>query len=266
MTRSLIVLGVFIYSSAALVWRQTSRLPLTEGFQNNLGFSVDVEPAVSPTAVRDFEPFVQTPVFVVSSRLASPELEGPAPTSQPLSAVATDRCDDAGTDFAEQPNPRNLREGGFNMATWSPTAFAIVADLTPFETPTPLPSITANPTFSEEFMTPTTTFTTTIMYSTIYYTVRDVARGESTTTTVPLSRAPPQTFQTITASPALASITQAKQRRGFYEDKAYCEALAPAEVLDCLFEKGLLVPYTTVTTVLDGATRALVEVSEAPHV
>ncbi|KAJ8067122.1 hypothetical protein OCU04_004497 [Sclerotinia nivalis] len=242
LTHSLILLGIFTYSSAALVRQQTSRLPLTEGFQNNLGFSVDKEQAVSPTAVTDFKPFVQTPVFAVPSSIASPDLEGPAPTAQPLSAVAIDRRDDAGTDFAEQLNPRNLREGG-------PTSFAVLAGLTPFETPTPLPSITANPTFSEEFMTPTTTII-----------------EESSTTTIPLSRAPPQTFQTITASSALASITPANQRRGFYEDKAYCEALAPSEVPDCLFEKGLLVPYTTVTTVLDGATRALVEVSEAPHV
>ncbi|APA11800.1 predicted protein [Sclerotinia sclerotiorum 1980 UF-70] len=209
LTHSLFLLGIFVYSSAALVLQQTSRLSPTEGFQNSLGFSVDKGTAVSPTAVADFKQFVQTSLFAVPSSLASPDSEGPSPTSQPPSTVAIYRHDDAETDFVEyeheQVNPRNLREGGFNIATWSPTAFALLPDLTPVETPTLLPLITANPTFSEEFMTPTTTFTTTVMYSTIYYTVRDVARGKSSTTIVPLSRAPPQTFMTITASPVLAS-------------------------------------------------------------
>ncbi|CAD6444470.1 afeba8d1-975c-4fcb-a194-1f752cfe998c [Sclerotinia trifoliorum] len=199
LTPSLLLLSIFTYSSAALIRQQ--------GFQNSLEFSVDKEPPISATAAADFKTFVQSPVFALPSHLASPDSEDTTLTSQPSSTIAIDRRDDAVTNFAEQVNPRNLREGGFNMATWSPTAFAVLAGLTPFETPTPLPSITANPTFSEEFMTPTTTFTTTIMYSTIYYTVRDVARGESSTTTVPLSRAPPQTLQTITASPALASGT-----------------------------------------------------------
>lgn len=59
-THLFIVLGFFTYSSTALVWQQTSRLPDTVGFQNDLGFNAGAEPTISPTTVTDFKPFVPT--------------------------------------------------------------------------------------------------------------------------------------------------------------------------------------------------------------
>lgn len=70
LTHSLFLLGIFVYSSAALVLQQTSRLSPTEGFQNSLGFSVDKGTAVSPTAVADFKQFVQTSLFAVPSSVS----------------------------------------------------------------------------------------------------------------------------------------------------------------------------------------------------
>ncbi|KAF7952266.1 uncharacterized protein EAE97_001763 [Botrytis byssoidea] len=207
LARSLAILGVFTYSSTALVLQQTSA-----GFQN------DLEPEANLHA-RNLGPFGQQ---------------------------------------------------GFNIATYlnsnpTHTESAVTSQII-----APVPSITADSSWKDKFLTPTTTIT--IPASTIYYTETTVTitpRGINTlaanSAMLQVTQAPPQTFHTITTSrsSALASSISRheKEKRGWEEDKKACEALVQSEVLNCLESKGLLVPWTTVTEVLGGKTMLLVEVS-----
>ncbi|KAF7898432.1 hypothetical protein EAF00_004878 [Botryotinia globosa] len=207
LAHSLAILGIFTYSSTALVLQQASA-----GFQN------DLEPEANLHA-RNLGPFGQEGFNIATHLSSNPTHTESAVTSQILA---------------------------------------------------PVPSLTADAKWKEEFLTPTTTVT--VHASTIYYTETTVTitpRSINTLAThsamLQPTQAPPQTFHTITTgkSSALASSIprQEKEKRGWEEDKKACEALVQSEVLNCLESKGLLVPWTTVTEVVGGKTMFLVEVS-----
>ncbi|KAI9641946.1 hypothetical protein NHQ30_009815 [Ciborinia camelliae] len=117
------------------------------------------------------------------------------------------------------------QEQGWNEATVKrPVAVSTLSfvEPKPFQTHHSKPPITDGEAniFTDLFLNPTTII---VPASTIYYTEttvtitpRDVGGLETSTATVgPLSRALPQTFQTVTASPAPASsITHENERRG----------------------------------------------------
>ncbi|KAK6599686.1 hypothetical protein H4I95_08561 [Botrytis cinerea] len=236
--RSLTLLGVFAYSSTASAWPQTSISP-----QSALEYNLAAEPTLSPI-----------------------------PSDTSLSMIAISQHINTDTEPEDAHHARNLGpfgQEGFNIATYrtgAPTDAEVVAT-SPI--PTPVPSITADLSWSREFLTPTTTII--VPASTIYYTVatvtitaRDVDALEtgSDSVLVPLSEAP-RTFQTITRSSAstTSAVGMGNQGRGFEEKKERCEKLGEEEVLGCLEREGLLVPWTTVTQVRGGKTMVEVGVS-----
>ncbi|QSZ36584.1 hypothetical protein DSL72_006464 [Monilinia vaccinii-corymbosi] len=196
----LIVLGVFLYSSAALVWRPTSRLPITVGFQNDLGFDVDAEPTISPTTITDFAPFRPTSVFTLPASV----------TSNAQSRESHSGCN----------SRRYIPYGGFNAATVTAgSGGEIITDAVwkPFHRLSSLPVITQHKTYTDIFtnLVPTTTRTVTV-------TPRDVGELESGVMTAPGSHGweTPLTFQTITGAPSPASsiVPRERERRGYREE------------------------------------------------
>ncbi|KAB8294959.1 hypothetical protein EYC80_006912 [Monilinia laxa] len=252
----LIILGVLACSSVALVWKQTSRLPLTVGFQNGLGFDVEEEPTISPTAITDFKPFSPTSVFTIPADLATPNLEAPIPAGKPLPAIAIGRRS------LDRDSRRYIPVEGYSYdpSKVVPGPTITASEWDPFQHLTSLPPIT------EVNLFPTTTHTITITI-----TPREVEGRESLATTIPGSRdwEALRTFQTITGAPSLALSVVARgddvERRGYGEGLASCEALASAEILDCFFTKSILIPVSTYTVVHSGSTQIVVEVTEGPH-
>ncbi|TGO46571.1 hypothetical protein BCON_0317g00070 [Botryotinia convoluta] len=258
LARSLTILGIFTYSFTALILQQTSA-----GLQNDLGYNV-AEPTVSPTVI-DSKTLLTSSVFATSSDISLP-------------AISIDERINTGTEPGKKLHERNLGplgQEGFNIATYLHTNPSNIEVAVTSQILAPVPSITADPSWSEELLTPTTTVivpastvyyteaTVTVTQTTITVTARGINALETNTAMLRLNQAPPHTFQTITRSSALASsiLRQGKERRGFEEDKEACEALISSEVVNCLETKGLLVPWTTVTEVVGGATMVLVEVS-----
>ncbi|KAF5872971.1 uncharacterized protein Bfra_008248ib [Botrytis fragariae] len=206
LSRSLAILGVFAYSSTALILQQTPT-----GLQNDLGYNV-AERTISPTVI-DFKTFLPTSVSVTPSNKSSP-------------AIALEQSENADTGPEEKLHARNLGplgQEGFNIATYlntnpTNTEVAVTSQIL-----APVPSITADPSWSEEFLTPTTTVI--VPASTIYYTEATVtitqttitvtARSVNTLATHPailqLNRAPPQTLQTITRSSTLDSSSRERK-------------------------------------------------------
>ncbi|KAF7954420.1 hypothetical protein EAE96_005542 [Botrytis aclada] len=235
-SRSLTLLGIFTYFSTALASQQTSDSP-----QQDLQYNVAAEPTPSST---------------------------PSDTSLPTVSINQRASTD--TEPSEKLPARNLGSGqeGFNINTYLSALATRPGEVAIFENPSPLASIFADPNRRREFLTPTTTII--VPASTVYYTVatvtvnaRSIDAVETHTAVLPVSEAPPRTFQTITRASALASSVpgQGNGKRGFEDEKKACEALVSSEVLNCLETKGLLVPYATVTEVVGGATMVLVEVS-----
>ncbi|RAL65995.1 hypothetical protein DID88_005656 [Monilinia fructigena] len=263
-TNFLIILGVLTCSAVALVWKQTSRLPLTVGFQNDLGFDVEKEPTISPTTITDFKPFRPTSVFTIPADLATPNLEAPIPAGKPLPAVAIGRRS-LGRD-----SRRYIPFEGYSYdpSKVVPGPTITASEWDPFKHLTSLPPITEQKTYSDIFtdLFPTTTHTITITI-----TPREVGSLESWTTTIPGSRSweAPRTFQTITGAPSLTSSVVARgddvERRGYGKDLASCQALASAEILECFFTKSILIPVSTYTVVQSGSTQIVVEVTEGPR-
>ncbi|TGO17545.1 hypothetical protein BTUL_0016g00080 [Botrytis tulipae] len=253
LARSLAILGVFTYSSTALVLQQPSA-----GLQNDLGYDA-AEPTISPAAV--------------DSQTSLPRSLSPTPSDKSSSAIILDQPVAADTAPDAKLHARNLGpfgQQGFNIATYlnnnpTQTESAVTSQIL-----APVPSITADSSWKDKFLTPTTTVT--VSASTIYYTETTVTITPRSINTLvansamlQVTQSPPQTFQTITTgrSSALASSIprQEKEKRGWEEDKKACEALVQSEVLHCLETKGLLVPWTTITEVVGGKTMLLVEVS-----
>ncbi|KAF7889634.1 uncharacterized protein EAF02_002049 [Botrytis sinoallii] len=253
LAHSLAILSILTYSCTALVLQQT-----TVGLQNDSEYDGAAEQTISPPTAVDSNPFFPRSLSTIPSDKSSP-------------TIILDEPMDAGTASGAKLPARNLGplgQEGFNIATYltnpTNTQAAVTSQIL-----APAPSITADPSWSEIFLTPTTTVI--IPASTIYYTVATVtvtARSINTFATdsviSQVYSALPQTFQTITTrSSTLTSsiLRHGNGKRGFEEDKKACEALEQSEVLNCLVTKGLLVPYTTVTEVLGGKTMVLVEVS-----
>ncbi|KAG4033612.1 hypothetical protein MFRU_004g01160 [Monilinia fructicola] len=261
---SLIILGLLTYPSVARVWKQTSRLPLTVGFQNNLGFDVEAEPTISPTTITDFRPFRSTSVFTIPAALATPNIEDAVPVDKPSPPVAIGR---------RSPDADSRRyipaEGySYDPSKVVPGPTITAAEWDPFQLLTSWPPITEQTTYSDIFtdLFPTTTHTITITI-----TPRGAGGLESRATTMEGSRGweTPRTFQTITGAPSLASSIVTRgydvERRGYGEDLASCEALASAEILACLYSKSILLPVRTYTSVQAGSTQVVIEVGEGPH-
>ncbi|TGO39752.1 hypothetical protein BHYA_0048g00170 [Botrytis hyacinthi] len=190
----LAILSIFIYSSTALVLQQTSA-----GLQNDLGYDV-AEPTDFPTAAVDSKSFFPTSL-------------SPAPSAKSSPATILDQPMAADTTPEAKLHARNLGpfgQEGFNIATHlnsnpTNTEVAVTSQIL-----APVPSITADASWKEEFLTPTTTVI--IPASTIYYiettvtiTPRSINTIASNSAMLQSNQAPPQTFHTITRSSVLAS-------------------------------------------------------------
>ncbi|TGO28540.1 hypothetical protein BPAE_0026g00300 [Botrytis paeoniae] len=215
--RSLAILSIFTYSSTALVLQQTSA-----GLQNYLEYNF-AEPTVSPATVIASKTFFPTSVSTITSDKSSP-------------AIALDQGANAGTEPGEKLHARNLGplgQEGFNIATYLHTNPSNIEVAVTSQILAPVPSITADPSWSEEFLTPTTTVivpastiyyteaTVTITQTTITVTARGINALETNPVNLQLNQTLPQTFQKIIRSSTLASsiLRQGKERRGFEEDK-----------------------------------------------
>ncbi|KAF7933610.1 uncharacterized protein EAE98_003319 [Botrytis deweyae] len=253
LAHSLAILSILTYSSTALVLQQTSA-----GLQNDSEYDGAAEQTISPPTAIDSNPLFPRSLSTIPSDKSSP-------------TIILDELIDADIAPEAKLPARNLGplgQEGFNIATYLTNPINTQAAVTS-QILAPAPSITADPSWSEIFLTPTTTVI--IPASTIYYTVatvtvaaRSINTFASDSAISQVNSALPQTFHTITTrSSTLASsiLRQENGKRGFEEDKKACEALEQSEVLNCLETEGLLVPYTTVTEVLGGKTMVLVEVS-----